>query len=164
MGGCFSYKLYRLFLFPQSFSVTIVTLGFLLFFILLQINFFALIYIYSATNKLNWYIRPCSGDIISAPLPSIHPFFNICFGAYHVSSCRIWCRKKPLPASSSAANFFQEFETKKNTLVEASCWIKPCLVCIFTRIKFEVMEQGNLQEFCRSFQYFFYFSLSNVPW
>ena len=36
--GCFSYKLYRLFLTPHSFSVTIFTLGFRLFFILLQIK------------------------------------------------------------------------------------------------------------------------------
>jgi hypothetical protein len=36
--GCFSYKLFRLFLTPHSFSVTIFTLGFRLFFILLQIK------------------------------------------------------------------------------------------------------------------------------
>ena len=36
--GCFSCNLYRLFLTPHSFSVTIFTLGFRLFFILLQIN------------------------------------------------------------------------------------------------------------------------------
>ena len=36
--GCFSYKLYRLFLTPHRFSVTLFTLGFRLFFILLQIN------------------------------------------------------------------------------------------------------------------------------
>ena len=36
--GCFSYKLYRLLQTPHSFSVTIFTLGFRLFFILLQIN------------------------------------------------------------------------------------------------------------------------------
>ena len=36
--GCLSYKLYRLFLSPHSLSVTTVTLGFRLFFILLQIN------------------------------------------------------------------------------------------------------------------------------
>jgi hypothetical protein len=36
--GNFSYKLYRLFLSLHSFSVTLLTLGFHLFFILLQIN------------------------------------------------------------------------------------------------------------------------------
>jgi hypothetical protein len=36
--GCCSFKLYRLFQTPHSFSVTIFTLGFRLFFILLQIN------------------------------------------------------------------------------------------------------------------------------
>jgi hypothetical protein len=36
--GCLSYKLYRLFLSPHSLSVTTVTLGSRLFFILLQIN------------------------------------------------------------------------------------------------------------------------------
>jgi hypothetical protein len=35
---CFSYKFYRLFQTQHSFSVTIFTLGFRLFFILLQIN------------------------------------------------------------------------------------------------------------------------------
>jgi hypothetical protein len=36
--GCCSYQLYRLFQTPHSFSVTIFTFGFRLFFILLQIN------------------------------------------------------------------------------------------------------------------------------
>jgi hypothetical protein len=36
--GCLSYKLYRLFQTQHSFSVTIFTLGFRLFYILLQIN------------------------------------------------------------------------------------------------------------------------------
>ncbi len=39
--GCLPYKLYRLFQTPHSFSVTIFTLGFrLFFFILLQINYY----------------------------------------------------------------------------------------------------------------------------
>jgi hypothetical protein len=37
--GSFSYKVYRLFLTPHSFSVTLLTLDFRLFFILLQINY-----------------------------------------------------------------------------------------------------------------------------
>jgi hypothetical protein len=36
--GCFSHKFYRLFQTQHSFSVTIFTLGFRLFFILLQIH------------------------------------------------------------------------------------------------------------------------------
>jgi len=36
--GCFSYKIDRLLLTPHSFNVTLFTLGFRLFFILLQIN------------------------------------------------------------------------------------------------------------------------------
>jgi hypothetical protein len=58
--GCLSYKLYRLFQTQHSFSVTIFTLGFRLFFILLQINLslfssmrtiFTFRFFYSAENK-----------------------------------------------------------------------------------------------------------------
>jgi hypothetical protein len=49
--GCFSYKLYRLFQTQHSFSVTIFTLGFRLFFILLQINLEA--FPSTIHNKLN---------------------------------------------------------------------------------------------------------------
>jgi len=47
--GCFSYNLYRLFLTPHSFSVTIFTLGFRLFF-------------YSAANKPPLSTQTAEGD------------------------------------------------------------------------------------------------------
>jgi hypothetical protein len=60
--GCCSYQLYRLFQTPHSFSVTIFTLVFLLFFILLQIN-------------LTWPK--------AAPSPWLPYPFECWWGAYH---------------------------------------------------------------------------------
>jgi hypothetical protein len=57
--GCFSYKLYRLFQTQHSFNVTIFTLGFRLFFILLQINY------YGKNRRTNGSVRDETSNTFS---------------------------------------------------------------------------------------------------
>jgi hypothetical protein len=85
--GCCSYKLYRFFQTPHSFSVTIFTLGLRLFFILLQINLTISPRIYSSAF--------CTGLSLHAQdPPSLDYASNILMYNLQVGGTRQWTQCK----------------------------------------------------------------------
>jgi hypothetical protein len=81
--GCPSYKLYRLFQSQHSFSVTIFTLGFRLFFILLQINLKFILFLH-AHPEASTGETTGTGPVAGVPGPAIvGPPKNPCPGPSH---------------------------------------------------------------------------------